>query len=58
MLWIALIVLLALAGGVLGLLLELVWWAVVLTVLGFVLAGVLVWRVVSARTGPADRVGR
>lgn len=58
MLWIVLVLLLALAGGVLGALLELALWAVVLTVLGLTLLGVVVRRAVEApgrsgrRTGP------
>ena len=53
MLWIVLILLLALAGGSLGTLLELALWAVVLTVLGFALVGLLVCRAVGARAGSA-----
>ena len=52
-LWIVLILLLALAGGFLGTLLELALWAVVLTVLGFALVGLLVRRAVGARGGSA-----
>lgn len=58
MLWIVLILLLALAGGFLGTLLELALWAVVLTVLGFALVGLLVWRAVGARGRTVDRAGR
>lgn len=58
MLWIMLILLLALAGGFLGTLLELALWAVVLTVLGSALVGLLIWRAVGARSGSAERSGR
>ena len=54
LLWIALILLLALAGGLLGALLESALRAVVLTVLGLTLVGVVVRRAVEApgRSGP------
>lgn len=57
MLWIVLIVLLALAGGFLGTLLELALWAVVLSVLGFALLGLLIWGAVgrSPTTGRTKR---
>lgn len=58
MLWIVLILLLALAGGFLGTLLELALWAVVLIVLGFVLVGLLIWRAVGAPGGSTHRSGR
>ena len=58
MLWIVLILLLALAGGFLGTLLELALWAVALTVLGFALVGLLVWRAVNARSRSTDRAVR
>ncbi|WP_409329482.1 hypothetical protein [Trujillonella humicola] len=51
MLWIVLILLLALAGGFLGALLEFALWAVLLVVVGILAAGVLAWRAVTARTG-------
>ncbi len=57
-LWIVLVLLLALAGGFLGTLLELALWVVVLMVLGSALLGLVIWRAVSARTGSADHVGR
>ncbi len=55
-LWIVLILLLALAGGLLGTLLELALSAVVLTVLGFALVGLLVRRAVGARGGSAHGI--
>ncbi len=58
MLWIVLVLLLALAGGFLGTLLELALWAVVLMVLGFALLGLVVRRAVSSRTGSARRLSR
>ncbi len=58
MLWIVLVLLLALAGGFLGTLLELALWVVVLMVLGSALLGLVMWRAVSARTGSTDHVGR
>ena len=58
MLWIVLILLLALAGGFLGTLLELALWAVVLTVLGLAVLGLVVRQVVTSRAGSAGRVGR
>ena len=58
MLWIVLILLLALAGGFLGTLLELALWVVVLMVLGFALLGLVIWRAVSSSTGPTEHVGR
>jgi hypothetical protein len=57
-LWIVLVLLLALAGGFLGTLLELALWVVVLLVLGSALLGLVIWRAVSARTGSAEHVGR
>jgi hypothetical protein len=51
--WIALIVLLALAAGVLGTLLELALWAVVLTVLVLAAGGALVARAVGGRRSEA-----
>lgn len=54
MLWIVLIVLLALAGGFLGTLLEFALWAVVLTVVALAVLGLLVRRAVTARTGSAQ----
>ena len=57
-LWIVLVLLLALAGGFLGTLLELALWVVVLMVLGSALLGLVVWRVVSSRTGSVGHVGR
>ena len=56
--WIVLILLLALAGGFLGTLLELALWAVVLMVVGPALLGLVVRRAVSPRAGSAGRVGR
>ena len=58
MLWIVLIVLLAIAGGFLGTLLEFALWAVVLTVLAAALLGVLIWRAVAGGTRSVDRAGR
>lgn len=58
MLWIVLVLLLALAGGFLGTLLELALWVVVLMVLGSALLGLVIRRAVSARTGSAEHVGR
>ena len=58
MLWIVLVLLLALAGGFLGTLLELALWVVVLMVLGSALLGLVIWRAVASRTGSAGRVGR
>ncbi len=58
MLWIVLVLLLALAGGFLGTLLELALWIVVLMVLGSALLGLVVRRAVSPRTGSAGTVGR
>ncbi len=58
MLWIVLVLLLALAGGFLGTLLEFALWVVVLMVLGFALLGLVIWRAVSSRTGSATHVGR
>jgi membrane protein implicated in regulation of membrane protease activity len=57
-LWIVLVLLLALAGGFLGTLLEFALWVVVLMVLGFALLGLVIWRAVSSRTGSATHVGR
>ncbi|MGY1709357.1 hypothetical protein ACI8AC_07575 [Geodermatophilus sp. SYSU D00758] len=57
MLWIALVLLLALAGGFLGTLLELALWAVVLMVLGFALLGLVVRRAVGSRTDASRRLG-
>lgn len=56
MLWIVLVLLLALAGGFLGTLLELALWVVVLMVFGFALLGLVIWRAVSARTGSPKHV--
>ena len=53
MFWIALIVLLALAAGVLGTLLELALWAVVLTVVVLGVGGALLSRAVGSRRGDA-----
>lgn len=53
MFWIALIVLLALAAGVLGTLLELALWAVVLTVVVLGVGGALLSRAVGSRRGGA-----
>ncbi len=58
MLWIVLVLLLALAGGFLGTLLELALWVVVLMVLGSALLGLVIRRAVLPRTGSAGRVGR
>ena len=58
MLWIVLVLLLALAGGFLGTLLELALWVVVLMVLGSALLGLVLRRAVSSRTGSAGHVGR
>lgn len=49
--WIVLILLLALAGGVLGTLLEVTLWIVVLMVLGSMLVGLGVRQAVASRTG-------
>ncbi len=57
-LWIVLVLLLALAGGFLGTLLELALWVVVLMVLGSALLGLVVRRAVSSRTGAAGHAGR
>jgi hypothetical protein len=57
-LWIVLVLLLALAGGFLGTLLELALWVVVLMVLGSALLGLVVWRAVSSRTDSVGHVGR
>ncbi len=57
-LWIVLVLLLALAGGVLGALLEFALWAVVLTVLGLTLIGVVVRRAVEAPGRSVHRTGR
>jgi hypothetical protein len=51
--WIALIVLLALAAGVLGTLLELALWAVVLTVVVLGVGGALLSRAVGSRRSGA-----
>ena len=52
MIWIALIVLVALAAGVLGTLLEIAFWAVALTVLVVVAGGLLLAKNVgSGRSG-------
>ena len=56
--WIVLVLLLALAGGFLGTLLEFALWVVVLMVLGSALVGLAIWRAVSARTGSAGHVSR
>ena len=58
MTWIVLILLLALAGGFLGTLLEFALWVVVLMVLGSVLLGLGVRQVLSSPTGSAGQVGR
>ncbi|SFO76213.1 hypothetical protein SAMN05660464_1037 [Geodermatophilus dictyosporus] len=58
MLWIALVLLLALAAGVLGTLLEVALWALVLLVVGSALVGLVAWRAVSSRAGSAHRPGR
>ncbi len=58
MLWIVLVLLLALAGGFLGTLLELALWVVVLMVLGSALLGLVIWRAVSSRAGSAGHVSR
>jgi hypothetical protein len=55
MVWIALIVLVALAAGALGTLLELALWAVVLTVLVLVAGGLLLVKTVGGRGSPARR---
>lgn len=52
---IMLVLLLALAGAVLGTLLEFALWAVVLTVLGSALLGLVIWRAASSRTGSTGR---
>lgn len=57
-LWIVLVLLLALAGGFLGTLLELALWVVVLMALGSALLGLVVWWAVSSRTGSAGHAGR
>ena len=57
MLWIVLIVLLAVAGGFLGTLLEFALWAVVLTVLGAVVLGVILWRAVAGGSRSVDGAG-
>jgi uncharacterized membrane protein (DUF485 family) len=56
--WIVLILLLALAGGFLGTLLELALWAVVVMVVGLAVLGLVVRQVVTSRAGPAGHVGR
>ncbi len=48
MLWSVLVLVLAVAGGVLGALLELTLWAAVLTVLVLTVAGVVIRRAVEA----------
>lgn len=48
--WIVLIILLALAGGFLGTLLELAFWAVVVMAVGIALLGLLIWRGLTSRT--------
>ena len=58
LLWIVLILLLALAGGFLGTLLKLALWAVVLSVLGFALVGLLIWRAVGSGGGSTQRSSR
>ena len=58
MLWIVLILLLALAGGFLGTLLEVTLWIVVLMVLGSVLLGLGVRQAVTSRTGSTRQVSR
>ncbi len=55
MLWIVLILLLAVAGGFLGTLLEFALWALVLTVIAFALLGLVLWRAISSRTASARR---
>ncbi|UOY00095.1 hypothetical protein [Blastococcus sp. PRF04-17] len=50
MVWIALILVLALAGGVLGTLLEVALWAVVLMVVGFALLGLAARAILSSPT--------
>lgn len=57
-LWIVLILLLALAGGFLGTLLEFALWVVVLMVIGLALLGLVIWRAVSSRAGSTGHVGR
>ncbi len=56
--WIVLILLLALAGGFLGTLLELALWAVVVMVVGLAVLGLVVRQVVTSRAGSAVHVGR
>ncbi len=56
--WIVLILLLALAGGFLGTLLELALWAVVVMVVGLAVLGLVVRQVVMSRSRSAGRVGR
>ena len=56
MLWIALIVLLALAAGVLGTLLEVALWAVVLTVLVLAAGGLLLGKSVRSSKSSGTRV--
>ena len=53
MIWIALVVLLALAAGVLGTLLELALWAVVLVVVALVVGGLLLARAVGRTRAPS-----
>ena len=51
MLWIALVLLLALAAGVLGSVLELAAWAIALSVVGLVVVGLVVRRAVLPGPG-------
>lgn len=57
MAWILLIVVLALAGGFLGTLLELALWAVVLSALVFAVLGLLGYRAVTSRSSARSRRG-